>query len=83
MYAAANRRVVQRMLETCRKDGGVLLVQPEHLLSFKLMGLQRRWTDKTSASGLGKQILNTYREFETSLGTLWTRVTRTSASSSS
>jgi hypothetical protein len=57
-------QVVQRMLETCKKEGGVLLVQPEHLLSFKLMGLERTWTPDTEAYNLGKQILSTYREFE-------------------
>jgi hypothetical protein len=28
------------------------------------MGLERSWADHTKASGLGKQILNTYRKFE-------------------
>ncbi len=61
---SSDLQVVQRMLKACRKSGAVLLVQPEHLLSFKLMGLERSWADHTQASGLGKQILNTYREFE-------------------
>jgi hypothetical protein len=56
--------VVQRMLKTCKKEGGVLLVQPEHLLSFKLMGLERIWTDGARAGTLGKQILSTYRDFD-------------------
>ncbi len=34
---SSGTQVVQRMLETCKKEGGVLLVQPEHLLSFKFM----------------------------------------------
>ncbi|ORY67517.1 uncharacterized protein BCR38DRAFT_407490 [Pseudomassariella vexata] len=31
---------IQYTLETCMKTGGVLLVQPEHLLSLKLMGIE-------------------------------------------
>ncbi|KAK8018742.1 hypothetical protein PG991_007932 [Apiospora marii] len=31
---------IQSQLELCRKTGGVLLVQPEELLSFKLMGIE-------------------------------------------
>src|SRR3954462_9724060 len=29
---------IRQMLKTCAAEGGVLLVQPEHILSFKLMG---------------------------------------------
>ena len=32
---------IQAQLETCRRVGGVLLVQPEELLSFKLMGIEQ------------------------------------------
>ncbi|KAK7755219.1 hypothetical protein SLS62_002724 [Diatrype stigma] len=31
---------ISRTLTKCMKNGGVLLVQPEHLLSFKLMGIE-------------------------------------------
>jgi hypothetical protein len=54
-------QAVKRMLETCRKERGVLLVQPEHLLSFKLMGLESIYA---GTGGLGQEILSTYREFE-------------------
>ncbi|KAL2132090.1 hypothetical protein VTI74DRAFT_4243 [Chaetomium olivicolor] len=60
----ADVHVVKRMLEACRKEGGVLLVQPEHLLSFKLMGLESIWAGGESAQSLGQQILSTYRQFE-------------------
>ncbi|KAL2186630.1 hypothetical protein L209DRAFT_711026 [Thermothelomyces heterothallicus CBS 203.75] len=53
--------VIRRMLETCRKERGVLLVQPEHLLSFKLMGLESIYAQPGS---IGQEILQTYREFE-------------------
>ncbi|KAL2261316.1 hypothetical protein VTK26DRAFT_4409 [Humicola hyalothermophila] len=51
--------VVERMLDTCREEGGVLLVQPEHLLSFKLMGLENIWV-----GGTRPETLSTYRRFE-------------------
>ncbi|KAK4238611.1 hypothetical protein C8A03DRAFT_33363 [Achaetomium macrosporum] len=57
-------QVVQRILETCREEGGVLLVQPEHLLSFKLMCLESTWADRTRAEGVDKRILDVYRNFE-------------------
>ncbi|KAL8296078.1 hypothetical protein RB600_001523 [Gaeumannomyces tritici] len=34
-------------LQACREEGGILLVQPEHLLSFKLMGLEFLINGKT------------------------------------
>ncbi|KAK3293166.1 uncharacterized protein B0H64DRAFT_327170 [Chaetomium fimeti] len=52
---------VKRILETCIKERGVLLVQPEHLLSFKLMGLESIYA---GTGKLGKNILRTYRQFE-------------------
>lgn len=55
---------VQRMLTTCKNDGGILLVQPEHLLSLKLMGLESTWTEGATADPAGKMILDTYRQFE-------------------
>ncbi|KAL1693689.1 hypothetical protein GGG16DRAFT_88362 [Schizophyllum commune] len=36
--AADNIRTIGRMFEDCARSGGVLLCQPEHLLSFQLMG---------------------------------------------
>ncbi|KAF2757894.1 hypothetical protein EJ05DRAFT_464797 [Pseudovirgaria hyperparasitica] len=32
-------KAVERQMKNCLKNGGVLLVQPEHILSFQLMGL--------------------------------------------
>ncbi|EAQ83711.1 hypothetical protein CHGG_10115 [Chaetomium globosum CBS 148.51] len=52
---------VRRILEACRKERGVLLVQPEHLLSFKLMGLESIYA---GTGQLGRDILSTYRELE-------------------
>ena len=36
---------IQALYEGCMKDGGVLVAQPEHLLSFKLMGLEQLSSD--------------------------------------
>ncbi|KAI0536541.1 hypothetical protein GGR58DRAFT_528215 [Xylaria digitata] len=33
-------RVIDQMMRECQDSGGVLLVQPEHLLSFQLMGIK-------------------------------------------
>ncbi|CAK7200213.1 hypothetical protein SEUCBS139899_002904 [Sporothrix eucalyptigena] len=34
-------RQLHRLLKTCQEERGILLVQPEHILSFRLMGLER------------------------------------------
>ncbi|KAI4599655.1 hypothetical protein KJ359_001752 [Pestalotiopsis sp. 9143b] len=33
--------ILRRVLKQCREKGGVILVQPEHLLSFQLMGIEQ------------------------------------------
>ncbi|KAL8377020.1 hypothetical protein RB595_007919 [Gaeumannomyces hyphopodioides] len=43
-------------LRACQSEGGILLVQPEHLLSFKLMGLECLITGKAS---IGQELLRT------------------------
>ncbi|KAK4211357.1 hypothetical protein QBC37DRAFT_389750 [Rhypophila decipiens] len=58
---------IRNMIKKCQEEGGVLLVQPEHLLSFKLMGIDKSWAaegDKKQVSALGKEIISLYREFE-------------------
>ncbi|KAK4101180.1 hypothetical protein N658DRAFT_516062 [Parathielavia hyrcaniae] len=56
--------VISRMLEICRKEGGVLMVQPEHLASMKLMGLESTWADGEGAAGFSNQIVTTYNNME-------------------
>ncbi|RDW89094.1 hypothetical protein BP6252_01126 [Coleophoma cylindrospora] len=34
-------QVISQLYKTCMKQGGLLLVQPEHLLSFELMGIDQ------------------------------------------
>ncbi|RYP92762.1 hypothetical protein DL770_001151 [Monosporascus sp. CRB-9-2] len=43
-------RQMRRTLTECMENGGVLLVQPEHLLSFKLMGIEYVGCSPTKAS---------------------------------
>ena len=40
---------IRTLYEQCMNTGGILLVQPEHLLSFKLMGLERLSNDERVA----------------------------------
>lgn len=47
--SAAQVETVRQIIETCKKEGGVLLVQPEHLLSFKLMGIEKMWSGDSGA----------------------------------
>ncbi|PQE15350.1 very large low complexity protein [Rutstroemia sp. NJR-2017a WRK4] len=36
---------IQHMYEECKQTGSIVLVQPEHILSFELMGLERVFTN--------------------------------------
>lgn len=38
-------RLVRELYEECMRIGGILLIQPEHILSFKLMGLDQLFDD--------------------------------------
>lgn len=39
---AAELYAIDQLLSSCRAEGGVLLVQPEHILSFQLMGIEKK-----------------------------------------
>lgn len=52
------------IIEECGTEGGVLLVQPEHLLSFKLMGIDKSGTEGEGEDSLGRQITRLYKVFE-------------------
>ncbi|RYP24740.1 hypothetical protein DL765_000286 [Monosporascus sp. GIB2] len=47
---AAKIQQIRRTLTECMENGGVLLVQPEHLLSFKLMGIEHIGCSPVKAS---------------------------------
>lgn len=46
--------VIQNLFDSCLETGGILLVQPEHILSFKLMGIECTLTGKES---MGKSLV--------------------------
>ena len=46
---------IRNLCEECMRTGGVLLVQPEHLLSFELMGLERLISGEVE---LGNMLIN-------------------------
>src|SRR6202012_2544942 len=46
----------------CRENGGILLVQPEHVLSFKLMAIE---SILNGDEALGQSLLKTQHFFET------------------
>ncbi|KAK3987282.1 hypothetical protein QBC44DRAFT_127707 [Cladorrhinum sp. PSN332] len=64
--------VAREMIEKCKIEGGVLLVQPEHLLSLKLMGIDKSWAPeeeeekqmRTDDRSLGEKITSLYQDFE-------------------
>lgn len=52
---------IQRLCEECMCTGGILLVQPEHILSFELMGIERLLSGE---SELGNTLIETQRWLE-------------------
>jgi hypothetical protein len=56
----ADAQAIRDMYQDCMSRRGVLLVQPEHILSFKLMGLECLLVDKVS---VGRSLLNTEQWF--------------------
>lgn len=59
----ADAVMIGDMCRECMKIGDVLLVQPEHLLSFKLMGLECLITGKDT---VGRSLLHTQEFFDAS-----------------
>ncbi|PHH83232.1 hypothetical protein CDD82_2843 [Ophiocordyceps australis] len=54
---------ILQLAEKCMKKGGVMMVQPEHLLSFQLMGVE---TQIGGQSALAKSLLDTQSFFDKS-----------------
>jgi hypothetical protein len=59
--SSADVENIRRMYEECVENRGVLLIQPEHILSFKLMGIESVLTDK---SELARSMLATQKYFD-------------------
>lgn len=56
-------RLIHRMLRECMSNGGILLVQPEHILSLKLAAPECYATDRP---GVGKSLMATQDFFDKS-----------------
>lgn len=56
-------RSIHGLCEECMKEGGILLVQPEHLLSLKLMGLECLISRKTEMAQSLMRTLTFFDEF--------------------
>ncbi len=59
-----NERVVMQIQElhkSCLESGGILLAQPEHILSFKLMGIERLTSGDL---GLASKLMKSQRWLE-------------------
>ncbi|KAI6002350.1 hypothetical protein EDC04DRAFT_3147123 [Pisolithus marmoratus] len=51
-------QAVQAILKRCMRDRGILVVQPEHILSFKLLSIEKQLGDTTD---IGGELLQTQR----------------------
>lgn len=58
----SHAHTIFQFLKKCSKTGGVLLMQPEHLLSFKLMGIENRLS---SQEEVGQILLDVQHYFNT------------------
>lgn len=43
--------IIRRMIEKCLKEGGIMLTQPEHILSFQLMAIERQISGHDELAG--------------------------------
>ncbi|KAI6138903.1 hypothetical protein BKA82DRAFT_4459887 [Pisolithus tinctorius] len=55
---SSSAREVQAILEQCMRERGILVVQPEHILSFKLLSVEKQLDGTT---GIAEQLLQTQR----------------------
>ncbi|KAI6125916.1 hypothetical protein EDD16DRAFT_1757564 [Pisolithus croceorrhizus] len=51
-------RAIQEILEQCVRDRGILVVQPEHILSFKLLSVEKQLDNTTN---IAEELLQTQR----------------------
>ena len=65
---------IHDLLMECMEVGGILLCQPEHLLSFKLMAHEN--LSRSPSSPLPQSPLHVQRRLEETHETFWTRATR-------
>lgn len=56
---ADQANLIHDLYQQCMHLGGILIVQPEHLLSFKLMGLERLLSSSSTTSDYDRKCYNT------------------------
>ncbi|KAG6852418.1 hypothetical protein C0991_012190, partial [Blastosporella zonata] len=57
-FRPENLRQLQELYTTCVHEGGILIIQPEHILSFRLMGIDLTIGTRMKAA---ETLLNSYR----------------------
>ncbi|KAI0428953.1 hypothetical protein F5Y09DRAFT_357310 [Xylaria sp. FL1042] len=57
---------IGEMAQECRDSGGVLLVQPEHILSFQLLGVEHCCSKNTNKQVIGKSLIRIQDFFDDS-----------------
>ncbi|KAI1822778.1 hypothetical protein F4861DRAFT_371113 [Xylaria intraflava] len=57
---------IDKIMKECKDNGGILLVQPEHLLSFQLMGLECYCSGDTAKETIGKSLIRLQDFFDES-----------------
>ncbi|KAI5993335.1 hypothetical protein EDD15DRAFT_2439801 [Pisolithus albus] len=55
---SSEAKAIQEILEQCVRDRGILVVQPEHILSFKLLSVEKQLGDTTH---IDEELLQTQR----------------------
>ncbi|XP_044715116.1 putative very large low complexity protein [Hirsutella rhossiliensis] len=60
---ASDIRAVLEMCRECMSTGGVLLMQPEHILSFQLMGIEAQLSGSAQAQDVAQLALETQHFF--------------------
>ncbi|KAK0717274.1 hypothetical protein B0T26DRAFT_775322 [Lasiosphaeria miniovina] len=64
---ASSRRHIRDLMKACKEGGGLFFMQPEHLLSFKLMGIDRTWASNGQERKVGREansVIKLWRDFE-------------------
>jgi hypothetical protein len=56
--------LIQKLYRKCMRVGGILVTQPEHILSFKLMGIDQRFRAISPPEHVGDDLLKTQRWLE-------------------
>ena len=65
--SSAKASQIKTMYEDCVRSGGILLVQPEHILSFELLGLDRLLVSEPEPNANGDRVMNNTEHSEKKL----------------